>query len=180
MRAMLEQSAERRAAEMHWKQVIGLTSLALLGSAAELAPVDVAAAQARPASSDWVQNVLGPGLYVFQTRTRSSTCGDAERDGYVLSYVAAINGVPGSVAMSMEVVNTPHFKSWSLQVSKENVLEGESRIGIAADAPDAHFTVSRDGERWKGTGFRTYPGKLDGKPTRCRVEFDALLRRVDI
>ncbi len=164
---------------MHWKDVISLTTLALLVSATQLAPFDRASAQARP-TSERAQNVLGPGLYVFQTRTRSSTCGDAERDGYVLSYVAAINGVPGSVAMSMEIVNTPHFKSWALQVSKDNVLEGESRMGTAADAPDAHFTVTRDGERWKGTGFRTYAGKLGGKPTRCRVDFDVLLRRVDI
>lgn len=81
--------------------------------------------------------------------------------------------------MSMELVNTPHFSTWALKLSKEETLTGDSRIGSTPSAPEAHFEVTRDGDRWKGTGVRTYEGKKDGKPTRCRVDYDALLRRID-
>ncbi|MDB4986175.1 MAG: hypothetical protein JWN04_1353, partial [Myxococcaceae bacterium] len=89
------------------------------------------------------QSALGPGLYVFQTRTRGSSCGDSERDGYVMSYFAAINGIPGSTTMIMELVNTPHFTTWNLQISPDNTLTGKSRIGTSATAPDAQFSVKR-------------------------------------
>ena len=42
-------------------------------------------------SADARQTVLGPGLYVFQTRTRDASCGDSEPDGYVLSFFAAVH-----------------------------------------------------------------------------------------
>jgi hypothetical protein len=57
---------------------------------------------------------------------------------------------------------------------------GDSKIGTSADAPDSHFEVVQDGPRFKGTGYRSYNGSLGGKPTRCKVSYDALLRRVDI
>ncbi len=132
-----------------------------------------------PAPTHDAQAVLGPGLYVFQTRTRTSTCGDAERDGYVLSYFAAINGIPGCAEMAMDLVNTPHFSSWLLAVSPNGTLTGRARIGSAADGPEAHISVKLEGDRWTGTGGRSYKGTLNGKPTRCRVEYDALLRRID-
>ena len=125
------------------------------------------------------QTVLGPGLYIFQTRTRDASCKDSEQDGYVLSYFAAVHGVPHAVSMGMELTNTPHFKSWTLKVSDNNAIVGDSRIGTAADAPDSHFEVKLEKDRFKGTGFRTYNGTLDGKKVRCRVNYDALLRRLD-
>jgi hypothetical protein len=125
------------------------------------------------------QAVLGPGLYVFQTRVREATCGDAEPDGYVLSFFAAIDGVPGSVGMTMQLVNTSHFKDWTLKIKAAQVV-GDSKIGKAADAPDSHFEVSRDGDRFKGTGYRSYNGTAQGKPQRCKVSYDALLKRLDI
>lgn len=124
------------------------------------------------------QTVLGPGLYVFQTRIRESTCGDAEPDGYVLSFFAAIDGIPGSTAMTMELVNTAYFKTWNLKVSG-NTVSGISRIGKAADGPEAKMEMTKDGARFKGTGHRSYNGTLQGKPTRCKVSFDALLKRLD-
>ena len=125
------------------------------------------------------QTVLGPGLYVFQTRTREATCGDSEADGYVLSYFAAIHGIPHSVEMKMELVNTPHFKDWTLKVAANNVIRGESRIGTAADGPETHFEVKLEGDRFKGTGARTYNSTVAGKKVRCRVNYDTLLRRLD-
>jgi len=123
------------------------------------------------------QSVLGPGLYVFQTRTRGSSCGDAEPDGYVLSYVAALDGVPGSASMKMEIVNSEYFKEWAVSVDTDGQIRGSSRIGTGADAPESSFSVKLDGDRFKGTGSRSY--KSAGKSARCRVDFDALLRRLD-
>jgi hypothetical protein len=125
------------------------------------------------------QTVLGPGLYVFQTRTREALCGDSEGDGYVLSFMAAINGVPHSITMSMELINNQHFKSWTLKVVGNNQVIGDSKMGTAPDAPDSHFEVKLEGDRFKGTGFRSYNGTKDGKKTRCRVNYDALIRRLD-
>jgi hypothetical protein len=126
------------------------------------------------------QTVLGPGLYVFQTRTRDATCKDAEGDGYVLTFLGAIHGIPHAVNMTMELTNNQHFKTWTLKVSGNSQVIGDSRIGTAADAPDSHFEVKLEGDRFKGTGFRTYNGMLDGKKVRCRVNYDALLRRLDL
>lgn len=124
------------------------------------------------------QSVLGPGLYIYQQRVREATCRDAEPDGYVLSFMAAIDGVPGSTTMTMQLVNTAYFKDWTLKVSGNKVV-GDSRIGKAADGPDAHFEVTKDGDRFKGTGYRSYNGSLNGKPQRCKVSYDALLKRLD-
>lgn len=124
------------------------------------------------------QSVLGPGMYVFQTRIRNSTCGDAQPDGYVLTYLAAIDGIPGSTTMTMQLVNTAHFKDWSLKITGKDVL-GESRMGTGNEAPDSHFEVRWEKDRFKGIGSRSYNGTLNGKPERCRVNYDALLRRLD-
>ncbi len=124
------------------------------------------------------QSVLGPGMYVFQTRIRNSTCGDAQPDGYVLTYLAAVDGIPGATTMTMQLVNTAHFKDWQLKVTGKDVL-GESRMGTGNEAPDSHFEVRFDKDRFKGVGSRSYNGTLNGKPERCRVNYDALLRRLD-
>jgi hypothetical protein len=126
------------------------------------------------------QTVLGPGLYVFQTRTRDATCRDSEGDGYVLTFMGAIHGIPHAVSMTMELTNNQHFKTWTLKVNGNSQVIGDSRIGTAADAPDSHFEVKIDGDRFKGTGYRSYNGTADGKKVRCRVNYDALLRRLDL
>lgn len=133
-----------------------------------------------PANGPNRQTVLGPGLYVFQTRTRDATCKDSEGDGYVLTFLGAIHGIPHAVNMTMELTNNQHFKTWTLKVNGNNQVIGDSRIGTAADAPDSHFEVKLEGDRFKGTGFRSYNGTLDGKKMRCRVNYDALLRRLDL
>jgi len=137
------------------------------------------AADAKASSTEGKQTVLGPGLYVFQTRTRDASCGDSEPDGYVATYFAAIHGVPHNPAMGMELVNTPHFKEWTLKVLNNNGVVGDSRIGASPDGPDSHFEVKLEGDRFKGTGYRTYNGTVAGKRQRCRVNYDALLRRLD-
>lgn len=131
------------------------------------------------AASDAKQTVLGPGLYVFQTRIRNATCGDAEADGYVLSFMAAIDGVPGSTSMTMELINTSYFKTWTLKVTPAREVLGESRVSNATDAPESHFEAKWDKDRFKGTGSRSYMGSVGGKAQRCRVNYDVLLRRLD-
>jgi hypothetical protein len=80
----------------------------------------------------------------------------------------------------MQLVNTKHFSDWKLEVAPTGQVSGSARLSEAADSPESHFTVKRDGDRFKGTGERTYNGVLNGQKTRCRVEYDALLKRLDI
>jgi hypothetical protein len=168
----------KRALGLRWGWTVAASALLLVGLWAF--PHEAARSQDKTApDTTKSQTVLGPGLYVFQTRTRDASCGDSEPDGYVLSYFAAIHGIPHAVAMSMELTNTPHFKNWTLKILDNKQVVGDSRIGTAADAPDTHFEVKLEGDRFKGTGFRTYNGTVDGKKVRCRVNYDALLRRLD-
>jgi hypothetical protein len=132
-----------------------------------------------PAHAQDKQSVLGPGLYVYQTRVKHASCGDAEPDGYVLSFFAAIDGVPGSTSMTMQLVNTAHFKDWTLTIRGTQVT-GQSKIGKAPDGPETHFDVVREGDRFKGTGERSYNGSVGGKAQRCTVSYDALLKRLDV
>lgn len=124
------------------------------------------------------QQDLGPGLYVFQTRTRSATCADDERTGYVSTFVAPIHGVPGSRAMRMQLLNTEYWPTWQIQVTREGHIVGDARLAGArgADAPANHFEVTRSRDRFTGTGHRTY--RAGGR--ECRVDYDALLRRIDM
>jgi hypothetical protein len=154
--------------------IAGVTTLAL--SSLVVAP---ALPHSTAHAEDGKQSVLGPGLYVYQQRVKEATCHDAEPDGYVLSFMAAIDGVPGSITMTMQIVNTAYFKDWTLKVSGNQVI-GDSKLGKAADAPDAHFEVTKDGDRFKGTGYRSYNGSYQGKAQRCKVSYDALLKRLDI
>lgn len=123
------------------------------------------------------QRVLGPGVYVFQTRTRSATCDDDERTGYVSSFVAAVQGVPGSRSMRMQLLNSPYWPNWSLQVDAQNRITGDSTLEGASgpSAPRNHFEVTVDRDRFTGTGTRTYT--RGGQ--QCSVTYDALLRRID-
>jgi hypothetical protein len=97
-----------------------------------------------------------------------------------MSFFAAIDGIPASTTMTMQLVNTPHFVKWSLRVMDDGTLLGDSKMGTAAGAPETHFSATLDDDRWKGTGSRSYNGVFEGKPTRCRVDYDVLVRRIDM
>ncbi len=159
--------------------VMGVGALALASLWAPAAPPLQAQAQESKTQASSKQSVLGPGVYVYQQRVKEATCHDAEPDGYVLSFVAAIDGVPGATTMSMQITNTAYFKDWTLKISGNRVV-GNSKIGKGADGPEAHFEVTKDGDRFKGTGHRSYNGSHQGKPQRCKVSYDALLKRLDV
>lgn len=138
-------------------------------------------AQDAPVAMD--QSALGPGIYVFQTRTLAATCGDDERSGYVSSFVATIDGVPGSRTMSMHLTNARFWSTWSLTVDAAGMVHGESLMDetTGANRPTNRFDVSRDATgRFTGHGARGYDTTLAGHPQHCEVSFDALLRRIDI
>lgn len=130
--------------------------------------VDVAAQNARSNR----QEILGPGLYLYQTRVTEASCNDATPTGYVESYVAAINGVPGNRTMDMMLTNSEHWKEWSVTIHANGLIVAEARVRNR----NARFEVRRNGSRFTGTGYREY--RSNGSP--CRIEFDALLRRVDV
>jgi hypothetical protein len=128
------------------------------------------------------QTVLGPGMYVFQTRTRTASCGDDERTGYVTTFIAPIEGVSGSRTMRMSLLNSPYWSSWTITVTPTNTIVGDSFLDGSSgpSRPTSHFELTRNGERFTGEGSRTYDATVGGQQRRCVVTYDALLRRIDV
>ena len=119
------------------------------------------------------QTLLGPGLYVFQTRITAASCGDADRTGYVNSYVAAVEGIPGSREMAMRLPNSQYWARWTLDVRADgHILAASEQSRVEGHN---HFDVTQHGRQFTGTGARSY---MRGT-TRCEVTYDALLRRTD-
>lgn len=120
------------------------------------------------------QGVLGPGLYVFQTRLDEATCEADSESGFVTSYFAAIDGTPGSTRMSMKLTNSQHWPNWELRVSADGTIRASARNGNLEQSA----TMRPNGSRFTGRGYRTYEGTVRGQRRRCRIEYDALLRKL--
>lgn len=133
------------------------------------------------AAQDSEQSVLGPGLYVFQTRIDHATCGDGERTGYVSSYFAAVDGIPGSRTMRMSLLNSSHWPTWELAVSSSNAVIGDARMRgqTGPNAGESHFELAHQGQRFTGRGTRSYDATVSGQRQRCRISYEALLRKID-
>jgi hypothetical protein len=124
------------------------------------------------------QNVLPPGLYLFQTRTRDGTCNDAPRTGYVTSAVATLDGVPGSRTMTLKLLNSKYWPTWTLTVSADNVITGDAFMNGAKDdsSGSSHFELRSKKDRFQGVGSRSYNSVEGGKTVRCTLNYDALLK----
>lgn len=135
----------------------------------------------RAPAQDTGQTVLGPGLYVFQTRIDHATCGDGERTGFVSSYFAAVDGIPGSRTMSMNLLNSSFWPTWELTVSSSNAVIGDARMRgqTGPSAGESHFELAHDGRRFTGRGTRSYDATVNGQRQRCRISYEALLRKLD-
>ena len=124
------------------------------------------------------QTILPPGLYLFQTRTRDGSCNDAPRTGYVTSAVATLDGVPGSRTMTMQLLNSKYWPTWTLTVAADNTVTGSAFMNGAKDdsAGSSHFEVRAKKDRYQGVGSRNYNSTADGKTVRCTLNYDALLK----
>ena len=127
------------------------------------------------------QTLLMPSLYLFQTRTRDGTCKDAPRTGYVTSSVATLDGVPGSRTMTMQLLNSKYWPTWSLTITEQDVIFGTANMGGAKDGTNgsSRFEIKQKKDRFQGVGSRTYPGQMDGKPAQCTLNYDVLLKPLD-
>ena len=127
------------------------------------------------------QTILGPGLYAFQNRLDRATCGDSSNSGYVNTYIAAVNGIPGSSAMEMSLPDSSYWTEWRLGITAEGHIVGVSQQdGVTGpDRGDSHFDLTRSGDQFTGRGARSYMSTVNGQRRRCTVEFDTLLRRID-
>lgn len=134
--------------------------------------------QARRVADD--QRVLPPGLYVFQTRLDRSTCNEDAETGHVTSYFAAVDGVPGHRDMTMRLLNSSYWPTWTMNVSADGLIVAEAPQARVPEARRGtnHFEVRRDGERFVGRGTRSYFKRVNGEYRRCSIAFDALLRRL--
>ncbi len=128
------------------------------------------------------QEVLGPGAYIYQTRLDRATCEEDSNTGYVTSYFAAIDGVPGDRQMRMSLVNTEFWPRWMLTVRPDGTLVGEATMHNrqGPNVARSHFELRRNGSQLVGRGYREYWRTIDGERRRCRNDFDALLRRLDL
>lgn len=141
--------------------------------------VERAEAQAAPAIKP--QTILPPGLYLFQTRTREGTCNDAPRTGYVTSAMATLDGVPGSRVMTMQLLNSKYWPTWTLTVNEKDVIIGSAIMGGGKDesAGMSRFEISAKKDRFQGIGNRTYPSKVAGETVSCTLSYDVLLKPLD-
>ena len=126
------------------------------------------------------QTILPPGLFLFQTRTRDGSCNDAPRTGYVTSAIATLDGVPGSRTMTMQLLNSKYWPTWTLTISADNAIIGSANMNGAKDdsAGSSRFEMRerKDRDRYQGIGSRNYNATIDGKPTRCTLNYDVLLK----
>lgn len=133
---------------------------------------------AQPADAN---TVLGPGLYVFQTRIDHASCGDADRTGEVTSYYAAVDGIPYAREMRMTLINSRFWPAWTLTVTPSNAVIGDAQQAEVTGPTRgvSHFEVTYANGRFTGRGQREYTRTVDGNPVRCRVSYEALLLRID-
>lgn len=169
---------------MNSRARIWLTASALL-CALPASPLDAqpGAGKTPPTAADDAppQTVLAPGLYLFQTRTRSGTCNDAPRTGYVTSAIATLDGVPGARTMTMQLLNSKYWPTWTLTIGADDAIAGAAYLNGAKDDKDgsSRFELRAKKDRFQGVGKREYAGQKDGKAARCMLEYDALLKSID-
>lgn len=170
---------------------VGWLAAAADGGAQSKTPAQAAKPEVEPASPKHAppaadpnsppQTVLMPGLYLFQTRTRDGTCNDAPRTGYVTSAVATLDGVPGARSMTMQLVNSKYWPTWSLTIANDESISGSAIMlgGKDETKGTSRFEMRAKKGRFQGIGSRTYPSQVDGKPVRCTLNYDVLLKLLD-
>ncbi|MEY4581880.1 MAG: hypothetical protein RL701_6583 [Pseudomonadota bacterium] len=127
------------------------------------------------------QTLLVPGLYLFQTRTRSGSCNDAPRTGYITSSVATLDGVPGARTLTLQLLNSKYWPTWTLNVGTDGAIVGDANMAGARDDSkgSSHFELRAKKERFQGVGVRSYPNPTDPAAARCTLDYDALLKPLD-
>jgi len=87
-----------------------------------------------------------------------------------------VNGVPGSRQLSMRLLGTQFWSTWTLQITEEgNVVGDAQQDGVEGPARgDSHFELRVEGTRFSGRGSRSYTQRQGGELQRCRVSYDAL------
>jgi hypothetical protein len=154
-----------------------VSALCVLAGDGEPAAAQASKAAA-PVEPEKPQAILPPGLFLFQTRTRDGSCNDAPRTGYVTSAVATLDGVPGSRTMTMQLLNSKYWPTWTLTVTEDNAIIGTANMNGAKDdaAGSSRFEIRAKKDRYQGVGARSYNSVVDGKTTRCTLNYDALLK----
>ena len=127
------------------------------------------------------QTILMPGLYLFQTRTRDGTCNDAPRTGYITSSMATLDGVPGSRKLTLQLLNSKYWPTWTLVIGKDEGIAGSAVMlgGKDESKGTSRFEMKAKKDRFQGVGSRTYPSQVDGKTISCTLNYDVLLKPLD-
>jgi hypothetical protein len=151
--------------------IIAAASARVAAPARAETPPTAAPAEAPP------QAILPPGLYLFQTRTRDGSCEDAPRTGYVTSAVATLDGVPGARTLTLQLLNSKYWPTWTLTVTDDNAIIGTANMFGNKDdsAGSSRFELRSKKDRFQGVGSRNYP-KTGAPGQRCTLNYDALLK----
>jgi hypothetical protein len=166
------------------RRMCALVGGMLAGAAAVLAASSSASRaqdEVKDAPTDKPQTILVPGLYLFQTRTRDGSCNDAPRTGYVTSAVATLDGVPGSRALTLRLLNSKYWPVWKLNVTADDAILGDANMfdGKDGSVGSSHFEMKAKKDRFQGVGTREYSSTEGGKAVRCRLNYDVLLKPMD-
>lgn len=126
------------------------------------------------------QNVLAPGLYMFQMRVRHATCGDAERTGEISSFLVSADGKPGAREMSFRMPNNKYWPKWKVVITSENLIVADA--DLVGGPGHSHFELkeNRRKKQFQGTGLRNYKSVVDGKKQDCRISYDALIKSLTL
>ncbi|NOY90220.1 MAG: hypothetical protein GXP55_03345 [Deltaproteobacteria bacterium] len=157
--------------------VLAASSLSPLDASAQGSAPRGAAQAATDAEQDAPQTAIAPGVYSFQTRLDLSSCGQRITTGSVRTYVATVDGVPGSRELRMRLLGSDYWSRWTLHVTAEGYVVGDSQQdGVEGPARgDSHFELRLVDGKLSGRGSRSYTQRRRGQSMRCRVSYDALL-----
>lgn len=136
----------------------------------------VFAASAQSKQTSDKQNILAPGLYMFQMRIRHATCGDAERTGDIRSFLVSIDGKPGARSLSARMPTNKYWPEWKIVVTDENLVVADA--DLVGGPGHSHFELkeNRRKRQFQGTGLRSYKSVVDGEKRDCRISYDALIK----
>jgi hypothetical protein len=78
----------------------------------------------------------------------------------------------------MQLLSSKYWPTWQLTISPDGVITGAANMLGAKDDSNgsSRFELRTKKERFQGTGGRSYPGQIEGKATRCLLNYDALLK----
>jgi hypothetical protein len=83
--------------------------------------------------------------------------------------------------MTLQLLNSKWWPTWTLTIAKDNYIAGTANWmgGKDESKGSSRFELRSKKDRFQGVGQRAYLSQVDGKPVRCTLNYDALLKPLD-